>query len=124
MNKLHQREEKTISDVVISTRIDDNKTFVEINKLASKVYDPTIVLPATLLESWYRVNPDIFWIARIVSEKTLVGYICAIPLTDETFQKTLDPQFDEMRDIPPSAGTLTYSIFRHCSIFLCSIKLL
>jgi hypothetical protein len=95
--------EESLPEVIISTALTDRNIFIEIHNLASKVYDPSIVLPSTILESWHYVNPDIFWTCHTVSDGALVGYICALPLKFEAFQKTQDPDFDEISDIPPSS---------------------
>jgi hypothetical protein len=106
-------QQRHTTTVVICSTITDRSTFVDINKLASKVYDPAIVLPAALLEAWHAVNPETFWICRSIKDNKIVGYICAVPLCKETFKKTLESTFDEMRDIPPSAGrTLIRSFVR------------
>mgnify|MGYP001033278140 CR=1 FL=1 len=73
------------------------QTMFDIEMLAKKVYQSSIVLPGTLLYHWYQRNPSMWWIAKINNH--LIGYICAIPLNNRAFRKTLQADFDEQKHI-------------------------
>lgn len=63
--------------------------------LAKSVYQQTELLSESLLECWWRVHPEIFWLAYEAG--TLCGYISAIPLTKAAFTRSLQSDFDEKR---------------------------
>jgi hypothetical protein len=76
-------------------------------ELAAAVYSPDVVLPASILKEWHKVNPFIYWAAVATDsesgEKSVAGYLSVLPLRAEVFSLThADPQFDEMKQIVPS----------------------
>ena len=69
----------------------------DIERLARKVYQSSNVLPSNLLFRWYQCNPSMWWLAK--ENNHLIGYMCAIPLKNEAFRKTLEQEFNESTSI-------------------------
>lgn len=76
-----------------------------LHRLAVQNYGHSSALPVSLLQTWYERNRAIFRIA-VVSESLVVGYLSALPLFANVFEKTLEPDFQEKcidaADILPS----------------------
>ncbi|CAF3383906.1 unnamed protein product [Rotaria sp. Silwood1] len=73
------------------------KTMIDIELLARKVYNGSIVISPEILIRWYHVNSSMWWIAK--HHNRIIGYICAIPLKYNAFIDILQPEFDELTDI-------------------------
>ncbi|CAF4923877.1 unnamed protein product, partial [Rotaria sp. Silwood1] len=73
------------------------QTMIDIELLARKVYNGSIVISSEVLIRWYHLNPSMWWIAKY--HNCIIGYICAIPLKHDAFMKTLQVEFDELTDI-------------------------
>ncbi|CAF1051784.1 unnamed protein product [Rotaria sp. Silwood1] len=73
------------------------QTMIDIELLARKVYNASIVISSEVLIRWYHLNPSMWWIAKY--HNCIIGYICAIPLKHDAFMKTLQVEFDELTDI-------------------------
>lgn len=66
---------------------------VELNK---KVYGEALAAPLEIAEAIHRKNPDICIVAKDRTQDRVVGYISAIPLSSEAFDRVLDPDLDEV----------------------------
>ena len=89
-----------------------------LQELAAQNYGPSTALPVSLLRSWYEKNASIFRIA-VTSENSVIGYISTLPLRLNIFNRTSDPDFQEMfitvEEIdtslcPPDGGVFLSSI--------------
>jgi hypothetical protein len=69
-------------------------TIKKIYKLACEIYGSDVANPPTLLKSWHSRNENIFWVA-LNEHNEVVGYITALPLTEEAFNSTLRTDFDQ-----------------------------
>ena len=65
-----------------------------LQELAAQNYGPSSALPVSLLRSWYEKNTSIFRIA-VTSENSIAGYISSLPLFENIFERTIDPDFQE-----------------------------
>lgn len=81
-------------DIIRGSNIkkDDLIDIVELNKI---VYGADFTAPLELTESIHNKNPDICLAAKDNSLNKVIGYISAIPLSPEAFNKATDPYFDE-----------------------------
>ena len=66
-----------------------------LQSLAAQNYGLSSALPVSLLRSWYEKNTSIFRIA-VTSENSVVGYISTLPLRLNMFNRTVDPDFQEI----------------------------
>ncbi|CAF1334777.1 unnamed protein product [Rotaria sp. Silwood1] len=97
-----------------------NQTMIDIELLARKVYNGSIVLSSDVLIRWYRCNPSMWWIAK--DNNIIIGYICAIPLKHDAFIKTLQADFDELTDINDDDIRLWNDQYdENYSLYICSI---
>ena len=93
---------------------------VEIEHLARKAYHSSMALPSNLLLQWYKRNPSMWWLAK--ENNRLVGYMCAIPLKNEAFRKTLRQEFNESTDITiDDIRTWNDGFDSNYAIYLCSM---
>ncbi|CAF0948466.1 unnamed protein product [Adineta ricciae] len=96
------------------------QTMVDIESLAKKVYQSSIVLSADLLLGWYQRNPFMWWIAR--ENRRFIGYMSVIPVKHEAFLKTLQFDFDERTHITnDDIRTWNDGIDDKYSIYICSM---
>ena len=66
-----------------------------LQEIAAQNYGPSTALPVSFLRSWYGKNASIFRIA-VTSDNSVVGYISTLPLRLNMFNRTIDPDFQEM----------------------------
>lgn len=64
----------------------------DIQALAASVYSEDVVLPLVVLETWYKKNPNLWWVATV--ENKIVGYLCVMALTEEAFGYVLVTPFN------------------------------
>ncbi|UJR18236.1 hypothetical protein I4U23_005136 [Adineta vaga] len=96
------------------------QTMNEIESLAKKVYQSSIVLSSNLLFQWYQFNPFMWWLAK--DNNHLIGYISVIPLKQDAFLKTLQPEFDERTHITnDDMRSWNDGINKNYSIHICSM---
>ena len=62
--------------------------------MAGRLYGQASALPISLLRKWYLKNASIFRIAQS-TDGVLAGYISALPLAANRFEKTIKPDFQE-----------------------------
>lgn len=91
----------------------------EVFELARSVYDKNIVIPLDILKIWFKRNPDIFICVEDTQSKRIVGYISALPLTNDEFKNTLKDDFDETKICIDNI--LTYKMPDFIKLYLCSI---
>lgn len=71
---------------------DDLINIIELNKIS---YGEDLTAPLALVESIYNKNRDICIIAMDRILNKIIGYISALPLTNEAFNRMIDPCFEE-----------------------------
>ena len=85
----------------------------EVQSLASMVYRREAVIPVEILERWWRVHPQLFWLAY--EDENLCAYTSALPLKRDAFAKTLTIDFDEKairaNDILPFEQDGEYQVY-------------
>src|SRR6185437_12981993 len=86
-----------------------------IHSINNETYEATALVPAALLEAWWRVNP---YILRLVqaSDGRAVGYWNLIPLTKEAYQGLVQERLKE-RDIRPE-DVVPYRSLQPGSVYL------
>ena len=96
------------------------QTMIDIESLAKKVYQPSVVLSSDLLFRWYRCNPLMWWFAK--ENNRLIGYMSAIPLNHKAFLKTLQPEFDEVTNIADDdIRVWNDGVDKNYSLYICSM---
>ncbi|CAF1297288.1 unnamed protein product [Adineta steineri] len=96
------------------------QTMIDIESLAKKVYQSSMVLSSDLLYRWYQLNPFMWWVAR--DNHRLIGYISVIPLKHEAFLKSLQPEFNEYIDITDDDIRIWNDGFdKNYSLYICSM---
>lgn len=66
---------------------------IEINALGAQVYGAETALSVEILTNWLQTCPQGFYFLR--SEKTLAGYLYAMPITKAEYDASLGSEYDE-----------------------------
>lgn len=81
-------------DILRGTSL-EKSDLVDIVALNRTVYGEHLAAPLDLVESIYNKNADICLVAKDPTLNKFIGYISAIPLSSEAFNKITDPAFAE-----------------------------
>lgn len=65
----------------------------QMSALGHRIYGPDVALPLSVLENWYAVNPDGYFLAY--DNDNLIAYLLVIPIDGDEFERCLKCDFDE-----------------------------
>lgn len=92
---------------------------VELVHLDKLVYSDRVAVPLDVFRRWYKKNRQAFICIEDISIRSIVGYVCVLPLTEQSFKKTLEADFEE-QDLQADE-ILDYSVPDFYRAYLCSI---
>lgn len=71
----------------------------DLDKLADfshGVFPKNFIIPTKVLKDWYKMNPDIFLIAKdSVKNNRIIGYFISVPLLNNAYSKVFHDDFHE-----------------------------